>query len=136
MSNKILRLSDRIKLDIGGVIFTLAPLNRFHKLSLSNCTTIKNGEEHYDLSSAQALYIKHAVKNVEGLTGYNDVPYELEFDGDQLTEDCVSEILSLDQRTKLTTSAWQLLNGIKELTDLETGEKMEGVTLEVVPGGK
>ena len=58
MSNKILRLSDRIKLDIGGVVFTIAPLNQFQKINLANCTTIRNGQDHYDLLGAQALYLK------------------------------------------------------------------------------
>jgi len=136
MSNKILRLSDRIKLDIGGVVFTLAPLSQFHKVNLANCTTIKNGQDHYDLMGAQALYLKYAIKNIEGITDYNDEDYKLEFDNDELTDDCVSELLSLDQRSKLTTAAWQLLNGVRELTDPITGETLEGVSLEVVSKGK
>jgi len=133
---KILRLSDRINLKIGDVTFVIAPLNHFQKIELSNCTTIKNGEEHYDLLRAQALYLKYAVKDVNGIECYNGEKYELEFNNDELTDNCVSEILSLDQRSKLTTSAWQILNGIKELVDPVTGEKLEGVELEVTSQGK
>ena len=133
---KILRLSDRINLKIGDVTFMLAPLNHFQKIELSNCTTIKNGEEHYDLLRAQALYLKYAIKDVNGIECYNGEKYELEFNNDELTDNCVSEILSLDQRSKLTSSCWQLLNGIKELVDPVTGEKLEGVKLEVTSQGK
>jgi len=133
---KILRLSDRIKLTIGEVVFTLAPLNHFQKIELANCTTVKNGEDHYDLLRAQALYIKYSIKGIDGLECYDGEKYELEFMNDELTDECVSEILSLEQRSKLTTSAWQLLNGVKELTDPITGEKLEGVELEVTSKGK
>ena len=136
MSNKILRLSDRIKLDIGGVVFTIAPLNQFQKINLANCTTIRNGQDHYDLLGAQALYLKYAIKDIEGVTDYDEKDYKLQFENNELTDECVSELLNLDQRSKLTTSAWQLLNGVKELTDPVTGEKLEGVTLEVVTKGK
>ena len=133
---KILRLSDRIKLTIDDVTFTIAPLNHFQKIELSNCTTVKNGEDHYDLLRAQALYIGFAIKDVEGIEDYDGNPYELEFNNDVLTDNCVSEILSLDQRSKLTTAAWQLLNGVNELLDPITGEKLEGVELEVNSSGK
>jgi len=133
---KILRLSDRIKLTIGDVVFTIAPLNHFQKIELSNCTTIRNGEDHYDLLKAQSLYLKFAVKNVEGLECFDGEEYKLEFQNDELTDNCVSELLSLEQRGKLTTAAWQLLSGIQELSDPITGEKLNGVSLEVVSKGK
>jgi len=134
--SKILRLTDRIKLTIGDVVFTIAPLNHHQKINLSNCTTVKNGEDHYDLLRAQALYLKYGVKGVEGVVGYDDQPYVLSFEGDELTDDCVSEILGLEQRGKLTTAAWQLLNGVKDLVDPVTGEKLDGVSLEVLSRGK
>ena len=82
------------------------------------------------------MYIKYSIKGIDGLECYDGEKYELEFINDELTDECVSEILSLEQRNKLTTSAWQLLNGIQELTDPITGEKLEGVELEVTSKGK
>ena len=136
MASKILRLTDRVNLRIGDVTFVIAPLNHFQKIELSNCTTIKNGEDHYDLLRAQALYLKYAIKDVSGIEDYEGNEYKLEFNNDELTDDCVSEILSLDQRSTLTTCAWQLLNGIKELIDPVTGDKLDGVELEVTFKGK
>jgi hypothetical protein len=136
MASKILRLTDRIRLTIGDVVFVLAPLSHFQKIDLSNCTTIRNGEDSYDLLAAQALYIKYSVKSIEGLETYDGNKYELEFNGDELTDNCVSEILSLEQKSTLAISAWQLLSGIKDLVDPTTGEKLEGVELEVVGSGK
>jgi hypothetical protein len=125
-------MSDRINLKIGSVTFVLAPLNYLRKQEISACTRLVAGEEHFDLLKAQATYLKYAVKDIIGLTNYNGDEYKPELQGDCLTEDAVSELLNLDQRSDLTTCAWQILNGIQELTDLETGKKMEGVELEVV----
>jgi len=134
---KILRLSDRIKLTIDEVVFTIAPLNHFQKITLAGCVSSDGGNDRLDLPKAQALYVKYAVKDVDGLEGYEGEKYELEFDNDELTDNCVSELLSLGQRNKLTTVAWQILNGISEkLIDPTTDEELEGVELEVVSKGK
>ena len=134
--SKILRLSDRLHLKIGDVEFVLAPINYYKKQKLAECTKTIKGEEVFDLLKAQFLYIKYGLKEVNGIDTFDGNAYELDFEGDELTDDCVSEILNLDQREKLTVCAWQLLNGVKELTDPITNEAIEGVELEVKPQGK
>lgn len=129
-------MSDRINLEIGELTFVLAPLDYLKKQELASCTKIIKGEEHYDLLKSQALYIKYALKDVKGLEDYNGDEYTLSFEGNSLTDDCVSEILNLEEKEKLTIAAWQLLNGIKELRDPITGEKLEGVELKVTSPGK
>ena len=133
---KILKMSDRINLAIGGVTFTLAPLNYLQKQELAGCTKMIGGEEHYDLVKAQALYIKYSLKKVAGIEGFDGKEYELEFNGDYLTDDCVSEILNLEIKDKLTTAAWQLLNGVRDLKNPIDGEPLEGVEMEIVGQGK
>lgn len=128
-------MTDRINLDIDGVTFVLAPLNYLQKQDLSSCTRIEKGEEQFDLLKSQALYIKYSLKGIKGLTQYDGNDYVLDFEGDNLTDNCVSEILNLEQREKLSTAAWTLLNGIQEITD-HNGKALEGVYLEVIPGGK
>jgi len=137
--SKILRLSDRINLKIGDITFVLAPFSTERKQELASCTKIENGEETYDLLKAQIIYIKNSVRDVKGLETYSGDEYTLEFEDEEktkLTDDCVSELMNLEESSKLTTAAWQLINGIKELKDPISGEKLEGVELEVKPQGK
>lgn len=134
--SKILRMSDRIHLKIDDVTFELAPLSFSRKQELASCTRIVKGEEHYDLLRAQFLYIKYSLKKISGVFDYDGTEYTLSFEGDSVTDECVSEIMNLDQRNKLTVSAWQILNGIKDLEDPVTGEKLDGVELKVVSQGK
>lgn len=133
---KILRLTDRINLKIGDVTFVLAPLNFLQKQEILGCTKNVGGQEHYDLLKAQFLYLKYCLKDIKGVKGYDNKPYELSFEGDVLTNDCVSEVLNMEERTKLNVAAWQLINGIQELRNPETGEKLEGVQLKVTSQGK
>lgn len=131
---KVLRMKDRVKLKVGEVTFTLAPLSHYQKQELASCTKMQGGEEIFDLPKAQALYIKYSLKGIDGVETYGDEKYELEFDGDHLSDDCVSEIFHLEQREKLNIAAWQIIQGIQELRDPNTGEKLEGVELEVESG--
>jgi hypothetical protein len=131
---KILRLKDRLKVKIGDVVFTIAPLSYLQKQELANCTSIKGGQERLDLARSQALYLKYSVKDIEGVESYNGEKYELEFEGDHLTDECVSDLFHLEEREKLSIASWQLLNGIKELRDPVTGEELEGVSIEVESG--
>lgn len=133
---QILRMNDRITLKIGDITFYLAPLNHGHKMQLTSMTKVVKGEEIYDFLGAQAYYIKHGLKDVEGIETYDGEKYELQFEGNELTDDCVSEILNLEQKSLLTTAAWQLLEGVKDLIDPITQEKLEGVEMKVVPGKK
>ena len=127
-------MKDRISLKIGKVTFKLAPMTYLHKQELAQCTRLVSGEEHFDLLLAQSIYIKYSLKEVDGLKLYDGSKYELEFEGDYLTDGCVSEILNIEEKEKFCTAAWQLLNGVKELTNPVTGKKLTGVKLEVIQG--
>lgn len=122
-------MSDRIHIKIDDITFVIAPLNYLRKQELAECTKLQDGKETFDLLKAQIYYIKYALKEVKGIKNYDGSDYELEFEGDCLTDNCVSEILNLEQREKLNIVAWQQLNGIKELEDVE------GVELEVKTSG-
>lgn len=127
---KLTRLSDRMKLKIGEVVFTIAPVSYFVKKEIGECTKIEGGEQVFDLSKAQHLYIKHALKKVEGIEDYEGNPYELEFDGDVLTDDCISELFYMEQREEFLTACWAVLN------DFNENKKVKGVKFERESVGK
>lgn len=124
---KILRLSDRIKIKVEDVTFWIAPIGAVVKKEIAGCTKLQGGKEVFDLFDAQMIYLKHGLKKVEGITTYKDEPYELEFINDQLTDECVSEILSIDCTPKFLESAWNVFNGF-------TGQQVEGAEIEIEPG--
>ena len=133
--SKILKMSDRIKIKVGKTTFIIGPLNQMQKIELSECTKMApGGEEVYDLSRAQVLLIKYGLKGLEGVTDAHGDPYKLEFENDILTDDCLSEVFTLEARAEYLTAAWQCLNNLPDkITDPVTGKKMKGVALELVP---
>jgi len=129
---KILRLTDRVKVKIGKVIFTLAPLSNDKKREIVGCTSMVGGTSVFDYAQAQHLYIKHSLKKVEGITTYDGEEYELDFEGDSLTDDCVSDVFTIPQKADLVTCAWQILSGIPDKVIDDEGKALKGVTLEVI----
>lgn len=134
--SKVLRMTDRIKLTISGIDFYIAPLAVFQKHDVQSCTYIKEGKEYYDLLKAQSLYIKYALKKVVGLKYHDESDFELKFDANgDLSDESINEIFNMPIRSQLNTAAFQLLNGLTELQDPLTGEKLKGVEMEVVSEG-
>jgi len=129
-----MRLTDRVKVKVGEITFILGPLTQMQKIELSECTKIDtNGESVYDLTRAQTLLVKYGLKGIEGVTDADDEPYRLDIQNGVLTDDCVSEVFTLEEKNLYIQSAWQCLNSIPDkLTDPVNGKKLKGVALERV----
>ena len=132
--SKIIRLTDRIRIKIGKTVFIIAPLNQMQKIEISECIKINaGGEEVYDLSRAQVLLVKYGLKGIEGVKDSDGIDYKLRFENDVLTDECISEIFTLEERAEYLSAAWQCLNGVPDkLTDPTNGKKLKGVALELV----
>lgn len=130
---KILRITDRVDFKIGEVTFTCAPLNKDQKMEITSSFIEKGKDQKFNLAKAQQLYLKYSIKGISGVEDFHGNKYELSFDENgNLTDDCLSEILQIEQNPKLLTALWQNLNGYNEdLRDPVTNEKLEGVALEL-----
>lgn len=131
---KILRMSDRVNVKIGELSFQLAPLSNDRKIEISSCTKKQNGVDVYDHGRSQHLYIKYSLKKVTGLVDYDNKEYQLSFENDMLTDDCVSEIFMIPQKQDLMLAAWQLLNGVPDKLTDNDGKEIKGIKLEVITG--
>lgn len=126
------KMKNRIHLTIGEVEFVMAPLSLSQKYEITQATNIVNGEMVQNLFKSQCLYLKYGLKDIVGIEDYDGNKYELDFQDDILTDDCVSELLMLPIFEKMISAAFQFLNSIPdELKDFSTGKKLKGATLEV-----
>jgi len=128
---KIMRMTDRITLKIDDITVKLAPLTIAQKCEIVQL--VESGQVL--LASNKAL--RYSLKEVEGLEGYDDTPYQLEFIEDgNLSEVCAQEISNIKVGEKLLLACIQLFSagGCNELIDPTTGEPMEGV--EILKVGK
>jgi len=129
-----MRQTDRIRISVGKTVFIVSPLTQIQKIEISECTKIDlNGEMVYDLTRAQTLLIKYGLKGIEGVTDGDDEPYSLTFENGVLSDECLSEVFTLEERNLYIQAAWQCLNSIPDkLTDPVNGKKLKGVALERV----
>ena len=127
-------MTDRYVLKVDGVTFTVAPLSKEHKLEISQCGQLEKGQFVQNIFNMQCLYLKYGLKGVSGIKDYNKKEYELTFENNYLSEDCISELLNLPMHGKLMDAAWQILNGVPDkIIDPVSGAALKGVKLEIVP---
>jgi len=120
----IYRKKDRLKIQIDDIEVHLRPLTYHEKSEVS--AEIMNGK----ISDATMKAIKYSLKDLKNVQTPDGESYELEFDGDYLTEDCVNDILNLGHSDKLTYVCYAILNTIPdEFVHPETGLPLEGVSI-------
>lgn len=133
MSNKIYRTTDRVKVNVDGIIFSISPLSYAQKSEIQS--KLYKAVIDKDMMAAQdaaVLSIKYAVKNVSGLLDGNEEQYQVELQNNELTQQCIDDLLNIKQNTKLAAVCTSLVHGIStEIIDPNTGEKIEGVSFEV-----
>jgi hypothetical protein len=114
--------------------FEIAPMRFLHKGEVSSL--IAKSEQGKDLSqmmSAVFLAIKYSLKNVKGIELDDQTEYQLTFQGDCLTDDCVEDICNLPQSMKIFQGIVALISGQDKIIDPNTGEQLEGVSFLEVP---
>ena len=128
---RIYKRTDRIPVKIGELTVKIAPLSLEQKAEVS--TKLISGRvkgESKDLLHATMLAIKYAVKSIDGLTDGDDKPYQLQFDGELLTDECASELMNMSISGKVQSVCLALINNIPdEFTDFVTGQKLDGVEI-------
>lgn len=128
---RIYKKSDRIPVRIGNITVRLAPLSKDEKTEIQLCMIRGRGNNDYkELTNGLFLSLKYAVKGIDGITDGDGNKYELQFDDNKnLTDDCVSDLLNMEEKDKLTLVCISLINKIPdEFTD-EKGKKLEGVEI-------
>ena len=123
---KILRVTDRISIKHNDVQVVIAPLNHLQKMEIADSLKIKAGQERIDYQRTSMLTLKYAIKEIHGLTNYDDTPYQLELDENGLTDECVSELMTALASTPVFPALNSALANV-----LDTG--LEGVEVEVLP---
>jgi hypothetical protein len=127
---RIFRKSDRIAVKIDDVTVKLSPLTIHQKVETTQA--MYNGQANADLrelTRGTVLALKYSVKSVEGVYDSDGKPYQLQFEGDSLTEECVDDLMNLQITKKLALVCAGMLNGIpEEFTDI-SGNKIDGVEL-------
>lgn len=131
---KIYKISDRIRVKVGGLVFKIGPLTFDQKAEIQSLAA--SGDFKQSLKSAK-LAVKYGVKGVEGLEDSKGNPYELESDESGLSEDSINDLLNLEENETLSMVCLGLLRGIPEhFTNPFDGKRLEGVSIVKEGAGK
>jgi hypothetical protein len=130
-------MKDRLKFKVGKITFDLKPLSILEQNEVSSHKKMKAGKETEDVVMTAFAYVKYAVKGISGVETYGGDSYKLEFDGDYLTDDCVSEIFNLSLGKEFFHAVQNLRYNIVEtkMTYFGTKKPLKGVKLEIIPHG-
>ena len=124
-------LKKLVKFKIGELVFHAKPLSDIQRAELASLTNQVGKDPVVNLIESQAYLIKHTLKACEGLKDEDGKDYEFGFEGDSLTDDCVSELFSIEptalMRDALAGLAMPLKNG--KITNIYTQEDLEGVEI-------
>lgn len=134
---RIYRLTDRIPVKIDGITVTISPLSFDQKIELQSLMLQAKADPMFAVKGAR-LAIKYAVKGIEGLEDSSGQPYIVLVENGQLSDECVDDLLNLQENSKIITLCSQLINGVPRVViDPSTGKQMDGISFETTaPKGK
>ncbi len=128
VARKIYKVEDRIPVKIDDIKIIIAPLTYEVKCEIQ--AELVTGSPLAIVKAAK-MAIQHGVKGIEGVEHSDGSEYQLDFEANALTEDCVSDLLNIDQDNKISFVCTKLLEGIpSEFVDPQTGEKIKGIKIE------
>src|ERR1044072_2448134 len=127
---RIYKRTDRIAVKIGDITVRLAPLSLDQKTQIQQALLAGSRDgDLKELTRGISLNIKYAVKGVEGLVNSDDQPYQLQFENDELTDECVSDLMNMELGQKLTLVCAQFAKGVPKSFKDEKGNPLDGVEL-------
>lgn len=120
---KVLRKTDRVKFLVNSVAFIIAPLSFSDRIEVATSFSQSSGNATDDFLTQSKTLIKKCLKDVIGLTDFNDQPYLLEFTCEnkiELTDDCAEEIFKCIESATAVASFIKVTGGnIHEIPEKE-----------------
>lgn len=131
----VYKKNDLIKVKITDITFHIKPLTYSERTEIMSCAHMQGGNVIENAAKATFLAMRHAIRDIEGVTNVDGTPYKLSFSEDgALTDDCIDDLLNLHTSDKLGPTLNNFLKGVPaKIVDPFTGEALEGV--EIVPSG-
>lgn len=120
----VYRITDRIPIQIGDVTFWVSPLSFEQRNQIAGLATMRGGVENIDNLKVVSAVLKYSLKEVQGLKTASGDDYALEVQNNELSDECLGDLLQLSCAEKLMIAASQLAAQIKE-------HKIDGVKIDL-----
>lgn len=126
---KIYRRSDRIAVRVDDITVHISPLSFHQKTEIQQAMFNGIKGETKDRLVGIVKSLKYALKGIEGVENTDGEPYKLEFNGEELTDSCVDDLMNLEITNKLIMVCAAMINGVPSGFTDERGDKIDGVEL-------
>ena len=120
---RVYKTSDKIKIKIDELTFTISPLSISDKSSVQSL--MLEGQKTQDLAKlneAIHMAIKMSVKHVEGLTEESGEPYTFNYADGKMSDENLNDLLNLPISEKMIKVCSQIVSGVP------SDFKIEGVS--------
>lgn len=111
---RIYKITDKIEYKLGELSIKISPLSVEDKNILTGL--MFKGQAKQDIAALMegSLYaLQCAIKEISGLENADGSEYVLQFDDNgKLTKECASELLNIDQDSKLISLCSSFINGV------------------------
>lgn len=124
---KIFRTTDRLSIRIDDVTVKVSPLTFEQKTEVEILLKAKDPEGRSKVRGIVRA-IQYAIKEISGVENPDGTPYELEHENEMLTDACVSDLLNLEIKDKLSIVCASFVPGIPKdfsLEGVEFADKVE-----------
>lgn len=110
---RIYKLTDKIAYKLGEELkVKVSPLSLEAKAEIHSHMLKGSKGDVKELMQGSISVIRHGLKEVEGLTDSSGQPYKLEFENGMLTQQCVEDLLNMEQSTALVQLCSAFVAGI------------------------
>jgi hypothetical protein len=134
----IYKTSDKISVEIDGIEVKISPLSHAQKNELQgHMMKAVNGDMEAAMESVR-LSISYCLKDIKGVK-YQDEDgevrdYQLTFDNNKLTDDCLDDMLNMPISGKLNSLCAAMLAGVPDKIVDQDGNEIEGIKIKKSKG--
>lgn len=123
---RIYRTTDRVEVKLGEITVKIAPLSLEHKNHVQKL--MLDGQKNQDLqklNDALLLAVKHCLKDIKGVQDSDGNDYHLEFNEGLLTDNCINDLLNMEESQNLLKVCSAFVSGIPKSFNIEGVEIVE-----------
>ena len=128
---RVYKCTDKVEIKIDNISIFISPLTYLQKSNLQPLMVSAATGNMDDAMKAVVQAMKYALKGIKGVTTINDegeeVPYKVELENGEATEDCVNDILNMPISQKVSTICTGLMSGLSSRICDPTGKPIEGI---------
>ena len=127
--SRIYKTNSRIEVKVDDLSVFISPLSYHQKMSLQVLMLKAANNDMNAAMEAVVCALKMSIKDIKGLQVDDEgTEYQLEFSGDEVSDECINDLLNLPCSNKLSAICTSLLAGVPDKILGPDGMPIEGIS--------